>query len=408
MSLMFFLCFHTDSSHDGHSPTPGAQNSPEVRTLPPNSRYHTSSESSYPPDFHKPSRHKDAAQGRDRDRMEYQGRHFNPHHHHTWNNNHSHTIPIQHYPENSGGNNKKSRGRKVNKSESESGISKLLKTLRKDSSGKRAAAAAAAKERERELSASSSTLDPRYSRPRRGSLDRSPTRKHNASPDRRRAKSMDRRAERAHRDCTPEREYDDGGFLSHAATPERPLFDRRLLREPQTPGRAYMEATTPERPNNGASSLSRSRGRTTDMKATTPERPNNGASSLSLSRGRTPDRGSLKNGNLLRDSSAETRDESYGINGTPERLYRSERDSSPNSSSSREELNYAAAPAPRLKNYYSTLKNNSSAHHNTGYNNAGLSNKAGQHHNNAVGRAPNQFPEPKRRFYKESPKDLSI
>uniref|UniRef100_A0A8C7D8Y2 Membrane associated guanylate kinase, WW and PDZ domain containing 1 n=1 Tax=Oncorhynchus kisutch TaxID=8019 RepID=A0A8C7D8Y2_ONCKI len=328
-----------DASHDGHSPTPGAQDSPQVRTLPPNSRYHTSSESSYPPDLHKPSRHEDAGQGRDRDRMEHSGRHFNHHHHHTWNNNH--TNSRQHSPDNStsGGNNKKSLGRKFKKSDSESGISKLLKTLRKDSSGKKAAAAAAEKERER--SASSSTLDQRYGRSRRGSLDRSPTRKRNTSPDRRRAKSMDRRAERAHRDCTPEREYDDGGFLSHAATPERPLYDRRLLREPQTPGRAYMEATTPERPNNGASSL-------------------------------------LKNGNLLRDSSAETRDESYGINGTPERRYRSERDSSPNSSSSREELNYAAAPAPRLKDYYSTLKNNSS------------------------------FPEPKRRFYKESPKDLSI
>ncbi|KAM9506189.1 membrane-associated guanylate kinase, WW and PDZ domain-containing protein 1-like isoform 10-T11 [Salvelinus alpinus] len=393
-----------DASHDGHSPTPGAQDSPQVRTLPPNSRYHTSSESSYPPDLHKPSRHEDAGQGRDRDRMEHSGRHFNHHHHHTWNNNH--TTSRQHSPDNStsGGNNKKSLGRKFKKSDSESGISKLLKTLRKDSSGKKAAAA----EKERERSASSSTLDQRSGRPRRGSLDRSPTRKRNTSPDRRRAKSMDRRAERAHRDCTPEREYDDGGFLSHAATPERPLYDRRLLREPQTPGRAYMEATTPERPNNGASSLSRSRGRTTDMKATTPERPNNGASSLSLSRGRTPDRGSLKNGNLPRDSSAETRDESYGINRTPERRYRSERDSSPNSSSSREELNYAAAPASRQKDYYSTLKNNSSAHHNAGYNNAGLSNKAGQHHNNAVGRAPNQFPEPKRRFYKESPKDLSI
>ncbi|XP_038867028.1 membrane-associated guanylate kinase, WW and PDZ domain-containing protein 1-like isoform X1 [Salvelinus namaycush] len=368
-----------DASHDGHSPTPGAQDSPQVRTLPPNSRYHTSSESSYPPDLHKPSRHEDAGQGRDRDRMEHSGRHFNHHHHHTWNNNH--TTSRQHSPDNStsGGNNKKSLGRKFKKSDSESGISKLLKTLRKDSSGKKAAAA----EKERERSASSSTLDQRSGRPRRGSLDRSPTRKRNTSPDRRRAKSMDRRAERAHRDCTPEREYDDGGFLSHAATPERPLYDRRLLREPQTPGRAYM-------------------------KATTPERPNNGASSLSLSRGRTPDRGSLKNGNLLRDSSAETRDESYGINGTPERRYRSERDSSPNSSSSREELNYAAAPASRQKDYYSTLKNNSSAHHNAGYNNAGLSNKAGQHHNNAVGRAPNQFPEPKRRFYKESPKDLSI
>uniref|UniRef100_A0A8C7T3U4 Membrane associated guanylate kinase, WW and PDZ domain containing 1a n=1 Tax=Oncorhynchus mykiss TaxID=8022 RepID=A0A8C7T3U4_ONCMY len=224
-----------DASHDGHSPTPGAQDSPQVRTLPPNSRYHTSSESSYPPDLHKPSRHEESGQGRVRDRMEHSGRHFNHHHHHTWNNNH--TTSRQHSPDNStsGGNNKKSLGRKFKKSDSESGISKLLKTLRKDSSGKKAATAAAEKDRER--SASSSTLDQRYGRSRRGSLDRSPTRKRNTSPDRRRAKSMDRRAERAHRDCTPEREYDDGGFLSHAATPERPLYDRRLLREPQTPGR---------------------------------------------------------------------------------------------------------------------------------------------------------------------------
>ncbi|XP_064779561.1 membrane-associated guanylate kinase, WW and PDZ domain-containing protein 1-like [Oncorhynchus masou masou] len=372
-----------DSSNDGHSPTPRAQNSPEVRTLPPNSRYHTSSESSYPQDLHKPSRHKDAAQDQDRDRMEHQGRQFNPHHHHTWNNNHSHATPSQHYPENSGGNNKKSRGRKVNKSESESGISKLLKTLRKDSSRKKAAAAAAATERERERSASSSTLDPRYSRPRRGSFDRSPTRKHKASPDRRRSKSMDRRVERAHRDRTPEKENEDGGFLSHAATPEQPLYDRRLLREPQTPGRAYLEATTPERLNKRASSLS-------------------------LSRGWTPDRGSLKNGNLLRDSPVETREERYGMNGTPERRYRSERDLSPDSSYSREELNYC-----------STLKNNASTHNHTGYNAAGHCNNAAGHnntaghnnaarHNNGVGRAQNQFPVPMRRLYKESPKDLSI
>ncbi|KAL1021542.1 hypothetical protein UPYG_G00014590 [Umbra pygmaea] len=381
-----------DASHDRHSPTPGSQNSTEVRTLPTNSRYHTSSESTYPPDLHKPSSHEDAARGRDkdRDRMEPQGRHLNPHHHHTWSNNHSQTHLRQHSPENGtgaeiNGNNKKSRGRNVKKSDSESGISKLLKTLRKDSSGKKAAAAAAEKERERQLLASSSTLDRSCIRPRRGSLDHSPTGKHNASPDRRRAKSMDRRRERAHRDHTPERECDDGGFLSHAATPERRIYDRRLLVEPRTPGRAYMEVTTPERPNNGASFSS-------------------------LSRGRAPERGSLNNGNHLRDSSAERREERHGMHGTPERRYRSERDSSPDSSYSREELNYTAPPVLRLKEYYSSAqKNNASPNNNAGYNNAGLHhNNASQQQNNAVGRVPNQFPEPKRRLYKESPKDLSI
>uniref|UniRef100_A0A4W6EQ28 Membrane-associated guanylate kinase, WW and PDZ domain-containing protein 1 n=1 Tax=Lates calcarifer TaxID=8187 RepID=A0A4W6EQ28_LATCA len=325
-----------DGSSDGHPPTPGAQNTPEVRTLPPNSRYHTSLESSYPPDLHKPSRQEEAARGQDRDKnrdragsdqMDYQGRQFNPHHHHTWNNNHSQSTPRQQSPDNSNSGssgNKKSRGRKVKKSESESGISKLLKTLRKDSSGKKAAAAE--KLRGRELSSSSSTLDGRFRLQRRGSLDRSPTRKRASSPDRRRAKSMDRRAERAHRDRTPEREYDDGGFL--AVTPERKFYERRLLKDSQMVGRV--------------------------REATTPERSNNNGDSLSLSR--------------------ERREERYRMNGTPERRYRVERDSSPDSTYSRDELNYAAAP--RLKDYYSMMKNN--------------------------------LPEPKRRLYKESPKDLSI
>uniref|UniRef100_A0A671XAM5 Membrane associated guanylate kinase, WW and PDZ domain containing 1 n=1 Tax=Sparus aurata TaxID=8175 RepID=A0A671XAM5_SPAAU len=367
-----------DGSSDGHPPTPGAQNTPEVRTLPPNSRYHTSLESSYPPDLHKPSRQEEAARGRDRDRnrdragsdqMDYQGRQFNPHHHHTWNNNYSQSTPNQQSLDdsNSSSGNKKSRGRKVKKSESESGISKLLKTLRKDSSGKKAAAAE--KLRGRELSSSSSTLDGRSRQQRRGSLDRSPTRKRASSPDRRRAKSMDRRAERAHRDRTPEREHDDGGFLS--VTPERKLYERRLLKDSQTPGRVNEAAT--------------------------PERANNNGDSLSLSRGRTYDR-ATKNGNLLRDSSSERREEGFRMNGTPERRYRMERDSSPESTYSRDELNYAAAP--RLKDYYSMMKNNA-AHNNAAYNNTG-------HNNNAVGHIPNQLPEPKRRLYKESPKDLSI
>lgn len=364
--------FPADGSSDGHPPTPGAQNTPEVRTLPPNSRYHTSLESSYPPDLHKTSRQEEAARGRDRNRdragsdeMDYQGLQFNPYHHHTWNNNHSQSIPTQQSPDNSNSSssgNKKSRGRKVKKSESESGISKLLKTLRKDSSGKKAAAAE--KLRGQELS-NSSTLDGKIRLQRRGSLDRSPTRKRVSSPDRRRAKSVDRRAERAHRDRSPEREYDDGGFL--AITPERKFYERRIFKDSQTAGQV--------------------------RETTTPERANNNADTLTLSRGRARER-ATKNGNLLREPSSER----YRMNGTPERRYRVERDSSPDSNYSCEELNYAAAP--RLKDYYSMMKNNA-AHNNAAYNNTG-------HNNNAVGHSPNQLPEPKRRLYKESPKDLSI
>uniref|UniRef100_A0AAX7T8V9 WW domain-containing protein n=1 Tax=Astatotilapia calliptera TaxID=8154 RepID=A0AAX7T8V9_ASTCA len=368
-----------DGSNDGHPSAPGAQNTPEVRTLPPKSRYHTSLESSYPPDLHKPSRQEEAVRGRDMDRnrdrdgsnqMDYQGWQFKPHHHHTWNNNHSQSSPRQQSPDNSNSSsngNKKSRGRKVKKSESESGISKLLKTLRKDNSGKKAAAAE--KLRERELSNSSSTLDGRFRPQRRGSLDRSPTRKRASSPDHRRAKSMDRRAERAHRDRTPERDYDDGGFL--AVTPDRKYNERRLLKDSQMTGQV-REFTTPERTNNKGDSFSQARGRTYDR--------------------------ATKNGNLLRDSSSERREERHRTNGKMERLYRVERDSSPDSTYSRDELNYAAAP--RLKDYYSMMKNNA-AHSNAAFNNTG-------HNNNAVGRSPNQLPEPKRRLYKESPKDLSI
>lgn len=302
------------------------------------------------------------------DHMDYQGQQFNPHHHHTWNNNHSQSTPTQHSPDNSnssGSGNKKSRGRKVKKSDSESGISKLLKTLRKDGSGKKAAAAE--KLRGQELS-SSSILDGKFRLQRRGSLDRSPTRKRGSSPDRRRAKSMDRRAERAHRDRTPEREYDDGGFL--AVTPERNFYERRFLKDSQAAGRVREVAT--------------------------PERTINNGDSLSLSRGRTYDR-ATKNGNLLRDSSSERRDDRYRMNGTPERRYRAERDSSPDSNYSRDELNYAGAT--RLKDYYSMMKNNA-AQSNAAYNTG--------HNNNTVGHSPNQLPEPKRRLYKESPKDLSI
>lgn len=302
--------------------------------------------------------------------MDFQVWQFNPHHHHTWNNNHSQSTPRQQSPDNSNSSsngNKKSRGRKVKKSESESGISKLLKTLRKDNSGKKAAAAE--KLKGRELSSSSYTVEGRFHLQRRGSLDRSPTRKRNSSPDRRRAKSMDRRAERAHRDCTPEREHDDGGFLS--VTPERKFNERRLLKDSQMTGRV--------------------------SEATTPERSNKSGDSMSLTRGRTCDR-ATKNANLLRDSSSERREERHRMNGAMERRYRVERDSSPDSNYSRDELNYAAQP--RLKDYYSMMKNNA-AHNNAASNNAG-------HNNNTMGRSSNQFPEPKRRLYKESPKDLSI
>jgi len=153
--------------------------------------------------------------------------------------------------------------------------------------------------------------------------------------------------------------------------PERKFYERRLLKDSEITGQV--------------------------REAATPERANNNGDSLSLSRGRTYDR-ATKNGNLLRDPSSERREERHRVNGTTERRHRAERDSSPDSNYSWDELNYAAAP--RLKDYYSMMKNNA-AHNNAAYNNAG-------HNNNTAGRSSNQIPEPKRRLYKESPKDLSI
>lgn len=330
---------------------------------------------------------------------DYRGQQFSPHHHHhhTWNNHPSQSAPPQQAslspspsPDHGGTDGRKARGRKVKKSDSESGISKLLKTLRKDSSGKKAAAAAAAgggggKLRGgRELS-SSSILDGRFRRQRRGSLDRSPGRQRGSSPDRRRAKSVDRRAERAQRERTPERGRggggdDDGGFL--AATPERGALSERRLRKDSW--------TTPERV--GAASADAFANNYNNRGDAHPpgdahfRAPSSSSSSLSsLPRGRAL-RGAAKNGNLLRDSSPDCRDQRYRTNGTPERRYRAERDSSPDSSSGRGEVNCAAAS--RLKDYYSMMKNNNAAA--------------------ASGHGTNQLPEPKRRLYKESPKDLSI
>ncbi|XP_031422069.1 membrane-associated guanylate kinase, WW and PDZ domain-containing protein 1-like isoform X5 [Clupea harengus] len=369
-----------DGPNDGYPPSPG-KNLSEVRTLPPNSRFHIPSESSYSPDYHTPPRHKEQWRDRESDReredrrdyaqvpaSQQQQQHLHhqqqqhpssqhhPQHHLTWNNQ---QPPSPDDP-------KKSNRRKVKKSESESGIAKLFKTLRKEGGFGRKSA-------ERDPQGGSGTLGRRGGRSperkgaqaRRGSLDRSPTRRRNPSPDRRRAKSMDRRAE--YRDRTPERaasRQSTHTLLRLAHTPERPLFFQSPGREPHTPGRSSLlrDASTPERANNGQA-----------MAAAT------------MGRGRTPERG-LKNGNVLRDGE---RDDVWGLNGTPQRRYRCESTSDSSSCSYRDE-----PLAARLKDYYSTntLKSCGS----NGY---------------PATRGPGgqpQLPEPKRRLYKDNHTDLSI
>ncbi|XP_058244796.1 membrane-associated guanylate kinase, WW and PDZ domain-containing protein 1 isoform X4 [Hemibagrus wyckioides] len=328
-----------DGPNDGYPAPPGPQNIPEVRTLLPNGRFHLPLENSYTSEHHtNPWSQEQWQRGRGREREkdlgreEYRDHTHHPKHpqNHTWSNNRANTRGVRsplHSPSRSPENDKKNSGRKVKKSESESGIAKLFKTLRKESGFGKKPADREARGRHRSPERRKGT------KTRRGSLDRSPSRKNASSPDRRRAKSMDRRAERSQRDYSPEQVSHGSNhtFSRQIGTPER-HFQPQQKWQPQTPSRSYQEE---------------------GYLTSTPERPNNG----------------LKNGL----SSCE-REERFWSNGTPQRRYRRESDSSSNSSYLEE------AAAPRLKDYYNAMKANSTI----------------------------SIPQSKRRLYKENQADLSI
>ncbi|XP_060737160.1 membrane-associated guanylate kinase, WW and PDZ domain-containing protein 1 isoform X10 [Tachysurus vachellii] len=328
-----------DGPNDGYPAPPGPQNIPEVRTLQPNGRFHLPLENSYTSEHQtNPWSQEQWQRGRGREREkdlgreEYRDHTHHPKHpqNHTWSNNRANTrgahSPL-HSPSRSPENNKKNSGRKVKKSESESGIAKLFKTLRKESGFGKKSTDREARGRHRSPERRKGT------KTRRGSLDRSPSRKNASSPDRLRAKSMDRRAERSQRDYSPEQVSRGSNHILNRqiGTPER-HFQPQQKWQPQTPSRSYQEE---------------------GYLTSTPERPNN----------------SLKNGL----SSCE-REERFWSNGTPQRHYRRESDSSSNSSYLEE------AAAPRLKDYYNAMKANSTI----------------------------SIPQSKRRLYKENQADLSI
>ncbi|KAK1786885.1 hypothetical protein P4O66_017267 [Electrophorus voltai] len=357
-----------DGPGDGYPPPPGPQNLSEVRTMPSNGRLHLPSESSYTSDYHTPPwpqeqrlREREHERERERGREDYRDYTHYPRAplHHTWNNDRAGPRIPSPSPEND----KKNSRRKVKKSESESGIARLFKTLRKEGGfGKKPS------DREQGLQGCERSLERRARpgpRPRRGSLDRSPTRRRGSSPDRRRAKSVDRRAERTRHDYSPERSPRASSQVlpRPAATPERRVAPQR---EPQTPGRSCREEA---------------------YLTSTPERPNNGqGAALPPARGRTTPKRAPKNANVLRDASPSgrgERDQWHLGNGTPERRYRRESDSSSNGSY----LDEAATPL--LKEYYNALK--ASAMNGTN-----------------ADRDPTQHPQSKRRLYKENHTDLSI
>lgn len=315
-----------------------------MRTLLVSGPFHPPSESSYTSEYHTPSQPKQQ-QLKDRQpepARERENDNSPAPHHLSWNNQPS--------PKNNS-------HRRVKKSDSESGIAKLFKTLRKEGGFGRKTSNQDLQRRGRKPSVD--TQGSAGSQVRSGSLDRSSGRKRNSSPDRHRAKSVDRRITRSYKDQSPERSYQASSqdLLSQISTPERHF---RPQKEPQTPRRNYN-----------------SEGYFTS----TPERPNK---PMAHTLGRTPERG-LKNRNVLHNGSpsGQAERQGYFLNGSSERHFHRRSDSSSDGSYLEE------GATPQLRDYYNALK-------------ASSANGSG------VGRGLGQNSANKRRLYKENHADLSI
>ncbi|KTF78171.1 hypothetical protein cypCar_00037039, partial [Cyprinus carpio] len=345
-----------DGPNDSYPPSPGPQNYSEVRTLLVSSPFHHPYDSNYTSVHHTPSQPKQQQpkdrqqnQVRERERDSSAGLYSSALHQPSWNNHPS--------PSPSPDSSKNNSHCKVKKSESESGIAKLFKTLRKEGRfGRKTSNQDLLRQgRKPSIDAQSST----GSQVRSGSLDRSSTRKHNTSPDRRRAKSVDRRMTRSYKDQSPERSYHDSSqdLLCQISTPKRLVQPQK---EPQTPHQNYSKegyfTSTPERSHKPT------------------------AHALA----RTPERG-LKNRNVLLNSSPSSQAERQGyfMNGAPERRFRRRSDSSSDGSYLEENA------APQLRDYYSALKASSAS-------------------GSSVGLGLVQSSLSKRRLYKENHTDLSI
>ncbi|XP_056092549.1 membrane-associated guanylate kinase, WW and PDZ domain-containing protein 1 isoform X6 [Rhinichthys klamathensis goyatoka] len=417
-----------DGPNDSYPPSPGPQNNSEVRTLLVSGPFHPPSESSYTSEYPTPSQPKQQhLKARQPEREKDSGP--DPHHL-SWNNQPS--------PKNNS-------HRRVKKSESESGIAKLFKTLRKEGGFGRKSSNQDLQRQGRKPSIDRESIT--GSQMRSGSLDRSSGRKRNSSPDRRRAKSVDRRITRSYKDQSPERSYQASSqdLLSQISTPERHSHSQR---DPQTPRRnpsseGYFTSTperpdkavaqtlgrTPERPDRAVAqtlgrtperpdrAVAQTLGRTPERPdravaqtlGRTPERPDRAvaqtlgrnperpdrAVAQTLGRtpewpdraaaqtlGRTPERG-LKNRNLLHNGSPSSQAERQGyfLNGAGERASRGRSDSSSDGSLLEEGV------TPQLRDYYNALRAGSGS---------GIRSGIGQN-------SPSR-----RRLYKENHADLSI
>ncbi|KAG1949118.1 membrane-associated guanylate kinase, WW and PDZ domain-containing protein [Pimephales promelas] len=226
-----------DGANDSYPPSPGPQNNSEVRTLLVSGPFHPPS--SYTSEYPTPSQPKQQhLKARQPEREKDTGPDPHPL---SWNNQPS--------PKNNS-------HRRVKKSESESGIAKLFKTLRKEGGFGRKSSNQDLQRQGRKPSIDRESIT--GSQMRSGSLDRSSGRKRNSSPDRRRAKSVDRRITRSYKDQSPERSYQASSqdLLSQISTPER---HSRSQRDPQTPRRdPSIESRDPNAgPHPGATRQSR-------------------------------------------------------------------------------------------------------------------------------------------------------
>ncbi|XP_051525786.1 membrane-associated guanylate kinase, WW and PDZ domain-containing protein 1-like [Myxocyprinus asiaticus] len=308
-----------DRSNDSYPPSPGPQNYSEVRTQL-SGLFHRPSESNYTSEFHTPPQTTEhQRKGREPERARNRGKDDNTDLYssaqlHTWNNN-PRPSPSPDSKNNS--------HRKVKKSESESGIAKLFKTLRKEGGFGRKASSQDLAGRGIKLAETRSSTG---SQVRSGSLDRSTTRKRNTSPERRRAKSMDRRTQRSYKDQSPERssQASSQDLLWQTSTPERHFQTQQV---PQTPSKSFRKegyfTSTPER-------------------SLKPQ---------ALVLGCTPEH-SLKNRNLLHDSSpsGQAKRPGYFANGSSERQFHRKSESSSDGSYLEE------GATPQFRDYYNALK----------------------------------------------------
>ncbi|XP_056628870.1 membrane-associated guanylate kinase, WW and PDZ domain-containing protein 1 isoform X9 [Triplophysa dalaica] len=305
-----------DGPNDSYPSSPGPQNYSEMKTFLTSGPFYQPSEPSYISEHHTPpqpkmdqlkNREPEQARGRVKD-AENTDLYSSAQHQHDRNN---HVSPSS-VPD-SGKNHFR---RKVKKSESESGITKLFKTLRKEGGfGRKASIQDVASQAHRR----SETRGRAGSQLRSGSLDRSSSRKRNLSPDRSRAKSMDRRTDRSHKDQSPERSFPASSqVLWQTSTPERQC-------------RAQLESGPSARGS-----------RKEAYSMSTTERSH---STQALTLGHTPKRG-LKNRNILHDSLPSVRAErqAYLTNGS----WKSD------SSSDGSFLEEGATP--KFRNYYNTMK----------------------------------------------------